>query len=70
LEVSPAKQQEFTLKLRVPGWVQGSVAASNLYSYADKKALNYVIKVNGEVVTSTLEKGYFSINRIWKKAIR
>lgn len=67
LEVSPAKQQEFTLKLRVPGWVQGSVAASNLYSYADKKALSYAIKVNGEVVTSTLQKGYFSINRIWKK---
>jgi len=67
LEISPKGKQDFTLKIRVPGWVQGDVAPGNLYSYTDKKTLAYTVKVNGKVVTSTIEKGYFSINRTWKK---
>lgn len=67
LEVSPKGKQNFTLKIRVPGWVQGQVVPGNLYSYTDKKVLGYTVKVNNEVVASTVEKGYFSINRAWKK---
>jgi DUF1680 family protein len=67
LNVSPKGKQDFTLKIRVPGWVKGDVVPGNLYSYSDKKTLNYSIKVNGKVVTSAIEKGYFSINRAWEK---
>jgi DUF1680 family protein len=67
MEVSPKGKQDFTLKIRVPGWVQNQVVPGNLYSYTDKKTLGYTVKVNGKVVTSTVEKGYFSINRAWKK---
>ncbi len=67
LEVTPSAKQNFTLKIRVPGWVQGDVVPGNLYSYTDKKSLGYTVKVNGEKVVSTIDKGYFSINRIWKK---
>ena len=67
LEVSPKGKQEITLKIRVPGWVQGNVVPGNLYSYSDKKTLGYTVKVNGKEVTSTIEKGYFSIHRAWKK---
>ncbi len=67
LEVSPKGKQDFTLKIRVPGWVQGAVVPGNLYSYTDKKTLGYTVKVNGKIVASTIEKGYFSINRAWKK---
>ncbi|HJV77002.1 MAG TPA: glycoside hydrolase family 127 protein, partial [Paludibacter sp.] len=67
LEVSPKGKQDFTLKIRIPGWVQGDVVPGNLYSYTDKKSLGYTVKVNGKVVASTIEKGYFSINRAWKK---
>jgi len=67
LEVTPKGKQEFNLKIRIPGWVQGSVVPGNLYSYADKKTLGYSIKVNGQAVESSLEKGYFSINRTWVK---
>ena len=67
LEVSPKGKQDFTLKIRVPGWVQNSVVPGNLYSYTDKKTLGYTVKVNGKVVESAIEKGYFSINRAWKK---
>ena len=67
LEVSPKGKQNFTLKIRVPGWVQDAVVPGNLYSYTDKKTLGYTVKVNGKTVESTLGKGYFSINRTWKQ---
>jgi len=67
MEVTPKGKQEFSLKIRIPGWVQGSVVPGNLYSYADKKTLGYSIKVNGQAVESLLDKGYFSINRTWAK---
>jgi DUF1680 family protein len=67
LEVTPKGKQQFSLKIRIPGWVQGSVVPSNLYTYTDNKSLKYTIKVNGQPVESTLEKGYFTINRIWVK---
>lgn len=67
VEVSPKGKQDFNLKIRVPGWVQGNVVPGNLYSYTDKKTLAYTVKVNGKVVTSTIVNGYFSINRSWKK---
>ena len=67
LEVSPKGKQNFAMKIRVPGWVQGSVIPGNLYSYTDKKTLGYTVKVNGKVVESNIEKGYFTIPRTWKK---
>ncbi len=67
LEVSPKGKQNFAMKIRVPGWVQGSVVPGNLYSYTDKKTLGYTVKVNGKVVESNIEKGYFTIPRTWKK---
>jgi uncharacterized protein len=67
LEVSPKSKQNFTLKIRIPGWVTGNVVPGNLYSYTDKKTLAYTVKVNGNEVTSSIEKGYFSIQRAWKK---
>lgn len=57
----------FSLKLRVPGWVRGEVAPGELYKYADGKSLGYKVLVNGEEVTSDLEKGYFTVTRNWKK---
>ena len=57
----------FSLKLRIPGWVRGEVAPGGLYSYADGKSLGYKVLVNGEEVSSDLDKGYFTITRKWKK---
>lgn len=65
--VTSKGKQNFTLKIRIPGWVQGEVVPSNLYMFTDNKQLAYVVKVNGEPVESKLDKGYFSIDRQWKK---
>ncbi len=67
IEVAPRGKQDLTLKVRIPGWVQGEVVPSNLYTYTDKKQLGYTVKVNGSPVKAELDKGYFNISRQWKK---
>jgi len=67
IEVSPEKKQNFNLKIRIPGWVQGEVVPSDLYSFADKKRLSYTVKVNGKPVESELTNGYFTVARKWSK---
>jgi len=67
IEVSPKRKQTFSLKIRIPGWLQNNVVPSNLYTYNDKKELGFIIKVNGKEITNNIEKGYLSINRTWKK---
>ena len=67
---------KYALNIRIPGWVKGEVVPSNLYTYADGKRLGYTVKVNGQEVTPNsqlstlncqLNKGYFVIDRQWKK---
>ena len=67
ITISPAGKQKFALKVRVPGWVQGSVVPSDLYTYIDNKSLSYDIKVNGSKIEGEMIDGYFTISREWKK---
>ncbi|MDD4515576.1 beta-L-arabinofuranosidase domain-containing protein [Massilibacteroides sp.] len=70
IDIASRGSQEFTLKLRVPGWVKGDVVPSDLYRYADQKKLSYSVKVNGTPVDGAIDKGYFIIDRKWKKGDR
>ena len=66
----------FTMKIRIPGWLKGSVvpAPSQLYEYTDGKRFNYTVTVNGKAVESMVPAnaeqfpdGYLNITRKWKK---
>ncbi len=57
---------QFTMKIRIPGWVRNQVVPCDLYTYSDGKRLSYTVKVNGEPVQSELKDGYFCIDRRWK----
>ncbi len=61
---------EFTLRLRIPGWVRGEVVPSDLYSFADGRTPEWSVSVNGEEVSGEFEDGYFCIARRWKKGDR
>ena len=68
LTVDENKAGEFSLRIRIPGWVQNSPVPSDLYTYADGRQLGYSVKVNGEdIVNCKLEDGYLAITRKWKK---
>lgn len=58
---------QFTMKVRIPGWVRNQVVPSDLYMYTDGKRLSYSVKVNGEPVQGELKNGYFCMDRRWKK---
>ena len=59
--------QNFTMKLRIPGWVRGNVLPGDLYAYADNQKPVYRVSVNGQTVESDVNNGYLSIARKWKK---
>lgn len=67
ITVDTNKAGAWTMKVRVPGWVQGHPVPSDLYYYADDKRLGYSVSVNGQPVDGTLANGYVSIDRKWKK---
>ncbi len=67
LTVDKTSAKNFSVKLRIPGWVRGQVVPSDLYTYDDGKNLGYKVLVNGEEVSSEIKNGYFTINRNWKK---
>lgn len=58
---------DFTLNIRIPGWVRNQPVASDLYSYVDEQTLQYKVLVNGVQVESQLSNGYFQISKKWRK---
>ena len=66
LQIDPGKKSFFGLYLRIPGWVQGKTYTNGLYEYANFKADNYSLKVNGKDVVTKVESGYLVIEREWK----
>ena len=70
ITVDKNKIGEFTMKVRVPRWVRNMPVPSDLYGYSDNLRPTYSVKVNGQPVEATLNKGYFDITRRWKKGDR
>jgi hypothetical protein len=67
LAVTPEKSGEFTVCVRIPGWVQGRPVPSDLYTYHDSKPAKWSVRVNGKKVTVNLEQGFLPITRTWKR---
>jgi DUF1680 family protein len=66
LTVTPEKTSEFSLYLRIPGWVSGNENPGNLY-YSVRNDIDQVtLRINGESVPVNLIRGYAHIKKIWK----
>lgn len=59
------KEQEFALRVRIPGWAQDAPVPTDLYSFTDK-AQAYSISVNGSKVNAKQYDGYATLVRNWK----
>ncbi|MBN1821591.1 MAG: glycoside hydrolase family 127 protein [Prolixibacteraceae bacterium] len=66
-EVQVEKPTQFTLNLRIPGWALNQPVPSDLYTYINETAKQYVVKVNGEVISTGIKNGYFPIQRKWEQ---
>ena len=66
IEVKPAREADFTLCVRVPGWAMNRPVPSDLYAYTEEAAGAPALKLNGEPVEFKVEKGYALVSRTWK----
>jgi DUF1680 family protein len=68
IKIDPEKETQFVLKLRVPGWARGEAIPGGLYRYENAAVDNSVhLRVNGQNQSLSLDKGYATIDRTWKK---
>ena len=65
--VSPKSADAFNLLVRIPGWADNEVVPSDLYSFATAPGEKVAIKINGQPVNYTMEKGYAVLRKRWKK---
>jgi DUF1680 family protein len=65
--ITPKTSLAFSLLIRIPGWAQNTAIPSDLYSFENSSDKKVTIKINGNPVDYTMEKGYAVLNRTWKK---
>lgn len=63
--IAPSAKQQFTLRFRIPGWVQNQAISSDLYRFTDVKAPAFSLTLNGKPVKYTMQNGYAVITRTW-----
>lgn len=65
--LQPKSPQDFSFRIRIPGWAQGQAIPSSLYTFEDKSGKRVIISVNGTAVDYPVENGYAVLTRKWKK---
>lgn len=63
--VNPDSAGEWALRLRIPGWAADAPVPTDLYTFINKPAASYTIKVNGSTVNDLTGDGYATIMRDW-----
>ncbi len=67
ITVTPEKPVRFTLRLRIPGWVEGRPVPSDLYRYENAASAPVRIVVAGTAIEATPDaSGFVSIAREWR----
>jgi DUF1680 family protein len=67
ITVDPKTVSSFAMKVRIPGWAQNTPVPSDLYTYLGKSTDSPTLKLNGKQVAVTIDKGYVTFDREWKK---
>ena len=67
ITIKKNQAKAFDMLVRIPEWVNGTPVPGDLYQFNDGVKGSYSVKVNGQLVSGKLEKGYLIINRQWKK---
>lgn len=67
ITVDPGKKLKTSISVRVPGWARGIAVPGGLYNFADAGSGNAELWLNGKKLDLLADKGYFTVNREWKK---
>ncbi|MDN3587574.1 glycoside hydrolase family 127 protein [Pedobacter aquatilis] len=66
-DIEPEEDSDFALKLRLPGWAVNQAIPSDLYKFQSKSNEKFTVKLNGKALKYTLNDGYITIQRVWKR---
>lgn len=70
----PGEDARFSLLIRIPGWASGQPVPGGLYRYIDVpetgQPLMPELRLNGQPVEYTYEKGYLACTRTWQAGDR
>jgi len=67
IQVTPQDERFMTLKVRIPGWSRNEAIYSDLYRFNQQVNAEPRLKINGEEVDMSIEKGYAVISRNWSE---
>ena len=67
LTVTPDREREFALMVRIPGWARNQPVPSDLYTFSSADRQRATLSVNGRPIEIKLEKGFARIERAWKR---
>ncbi len=67
ITVNPQINEDFAVKLRIPGWVTDKPLPGNLYYFLDENPQAITLKINGESMDFEIENGYAVLSRLWSK---
>jgi hypothetical protein len=67
MTVAPDKNARMLINVRIPGWARNEPIPSDLYRFADSVNDPVTLKVNGKPVPLKIDKGYVTLDRMWKK---
>jgi DUF1680 family protein len=65
--ISPEKSGNFTLFLRIPGWVQGRPFPSDLYKYLNDNPDSLIIKINNQITKFDIRNGFAILKKKWER---
>ena len=66
MKVDPEKRrQEFSLRIRIPGWAKGEASPGGLYHFHEPQTSSCTLSVNGKPFSYTEENGYAIVKRTW-----
>jgi uncharacterized protein len=65
--INPEKMQDFTLKIRIPGWLGEEATPGGLYRFEKPVSEEVTIRVNDQPVDWKLNNGYALLRRQWSR---
>jgi DUF1680 family protein len=65
-KIGADKSVEFSIYIRIPGWVRGRENPGGLYKAVADNDDDTVLKVNDEIIPVDLDRGYAQITRTWQ----
>ncbi len=68
ITVEPAREMEFDVQIRIPGWCQAEARETDLYQPVGRPASGaFLVSINGQPITDwKATRGYATLRRTWK----